>query len=105
MQGKVEEMIASYREALRVNPDHSSAHINLGVILGKQLKHDEALYHFREALRIDPGDPGIYFSLGVALANTGKVKEAEEIFRQAIYLKPDYVEARQALKMVQGMHQ
>jgi tetratricopeptide (TPR) repeat protein len=77
----------------------------LGVNLEKQLKHDEAASYYRRALVVEPKNPGIYFNLGVALGNKGELKEAIEHFRRAIDLKPDYEEARRALRLALDIQQ
>ena len=53
-QGKLDEAIVHYSEALRIKPDSAKAHNNLGVALADQGKLDEAIAHFSEALRIKP---------------------------------------------------
>jgi tetratricopeptide (TPR) repeat protein len=98
-EGKNQEAIAHFREAVRITPSSFAAFNNLGVNLEKQLNHNEAIFYYRRALLIDPQNSGIYFNLGVALGNKGELKEAIEHFRQAINLKPDYEEARRALKL------
>ena len=102
-QGKFEEAIARYREVLSINPDYFGAHINLGNILKMQSKNDEAIDHYQQALRTDPNNPGIYFNIGAALFSKGEIKKAAENFRQAVYLKPDFKEAREALKITSDM--
>jgi len=101
-QNKIDQAIMHLREAVRINPSFASLN-NLGVNLERQLKHDEAIYYYRRALLIEPKNPGIYFNLGVAFGNKGELKEAIEYFRLAINLKPDYEEARWALKLAQEL--
>jgi len=101
-QNKIDQAIEHFREAVRITPDFAALN-NLGVNLERQLKHEEAIYYYRQALLIEPKNPGIHFNLGVAFGNKGKLKEAIEHFRQAINLKPDYDEARQALKLAQEL--
>jgi hypothetical protein len=54
-QGRQEEAIAQYMEALRIYPQDAEAHINLGNVLILQGRLDEANAHFAEALRIKSG--------------------------------------------------
>lgn len=102
-QNKIDQAIEHFREAVRINPSSFACLNNLGVNLEKQLKHDEAIYYYRRAMLIAPKNPGIHFNLGVALGNKGELQEAIENFRRAIDLKPDYEEARRALKLAQEM--
>lgn len=53
-QGKPEESIAHFREAIRIKPDYVKAHSNLGSALLLSGRKEEAIAHFREALRYEP---------------------------------------------------
>jgi tetratricopeptide (TPR) repeat protein len=52
-QGRFEEAIAHYREALRLNPSFAKAYNNLGFALAKQGKFEEAISYYLEALRLN----------------------------------------------------
>ena len=54
-QGKLEEAVFHYAEALRIKPDYAEAHNNLGVVLARLGRIKEAADHFSEALQIKPG--------------------------------------------------
>jgi tetratricopeptide (TPR) repeat protein len=71
-QGKPEEAIAQYSEALRISPAYAEAHYNLGVALATQGKLDEAIAQYSEALRIYPAYAEAHRNLGIALARQGK---------------------------------
>ncbi|CAN8027898.1 unnamed protein product, partial [Ixodes persulcatus] len=66
--------IKHYRLAIRLWPDHASAHNNLGAVLSSSR---EAERHFRHALRINPNHPGAHFNL----ANLFRYKRDEEMER------------------------
>src|SRR5947207_1507019 len=53
--GRVEEAIAEYREAIRLDNDYALAHLNLGRALGSQGRLNEAIASFKEAIRLTPG--------------------------------------------------
>jgi len=53
-QGRTDEAIEHFHEALRIKPDFERAHYNLGIALLEQGKIDEAIAQFRETLRIAP---------------------------------------------------
>jgi protein O-mannosyl-transferase len=55
-QGRLEEAIIQYTEALRINPDDDFTHYNLGIALGNRGRLEEAAYHYAEVLRIKPND-------------------------------------------------
>ncbi len=103
-QGKMEEALSEFREAVRIRPSSADAHNNIGIILEMYYKkYDDAIEHYQSCLKIEPDNYGAHFNLGLALAKNGKLKEAIEHFRQAIYLKPDYEDARRALKLALDM--
>ena len=75
-QGKLDEAIAEYREAIRLKPDYALAHNNLGLILGLQGKLDESIAEHREAIRLEPDLADAYCNLGLALRQLGRDGEA-----------------------------
>ena len=65
-QGRLDEAIAEYREALHIKSGLQEAHFALGKALYDQGKIDAALAEYREALRINPHDVVLHNNLGVA---------------------------------------
>ena len=55
-RGKIEDAIAEYREALRLDPEFAEAHRNLGTSLLQQEKAGEAAEHFERFLALHPDD-------------------------------------------------
>ncbi len=53
-QGKLEEAIAAYQKALRLDPNYAIAHYNLGNTLKAQGKLEEAIAELEIAVRLDP---------------------------------------------------
>jgi tetratricopeptide (TPR) repeat protein len=53
-QGKVEEALFHYTEALRLNPTSTQVYNNLGNLLTRQGRVEEAIHYYREALRLNP---------------------------------------------------
>jgi tetratricopeptide (TPR) repeat protein len=99
-QGKMEEAFTEFSRSISIKPSSADAHNNMGIVFEMHFKkYSEAIYHYRQALQIDSNNAGTHFNLGIALAKNGNLKEAAEQFRQAINIKPDYDEARQALKL------
>jgi Flp pilus assembly protein TadD len=96
-QGKIEEAIAHYAEALRIKSDRVETHNCLGVALAYQGRYQEAITHFKEALRIKPDDAAAHNNLGLALERQGKDEEAIAHYVEAFRIKPDYVEVHNNL--------
>ena len=93
INGRIQEAIEQYEEALRLNPDYAEAHYNLGNIFFKEGKVSDAIGHYEQALRINPDYAEAHNNLGIALAQTGKIEEAIAHYEQALRIKPDYAEA------------
>ena len=56
-QGKLDEAVAAYREAIRLEPNHAQAYSSLVRALKVQGKLDEAVAAYREAIRLKPETP------------------------------------------------
>jgi tetratricopeptide (TPR) repeat protein len=96
-QGKNEEAVAHYKEALRIKPYFADTHSNLGNALVRQGKYQEAIDHFTKALRLRPDFAKAHNGLGVALARQGKYEQAMTHYEEALRIKSDYAEARNNL--------
>jgi tetratricopeptide (TPR) repeat protein len=96
-QGRTEEAVKHFLQALRVMPDYAEAHYNLGNALYKQGRTEEAIEHFLQALRLKPDYAEAHNSLGVALDMQDRTEEAIERYLEALRLKPDYAEAHNNL--------
>ncbi|MBW2019207.1 MAG: tetratricopeptide repeat protein [Deltaproteobacteria bacterium] len=92
-QGKIDEAIAHYIEALQIRPDYEMAHNNLGVALAKKGRLDEAIGHFSMALCIKPDNIQTHNNMGLALSLQGKLDKAVAYFFEALRIKPEYAEA------------
>jgi tetratricopeptide (TPR) repeat protein len=96
-QGKIEEAISHYSEALRIKPNYVAAHNNLGQALADLGRLKGAVKHFSEALRINPNNHKAHNNMGNALTSLGKQDEALEHFYIAIQIAPDSPEAHNNL--------
>ena len=88
-QGRLDEAISHYHEAIRITNDYSEAHNNLGVALAAQGKLEEAVSQYREAIRLKDHYVDPHNNLGNALAAQGKLEEAVSDYREAVRLDPN----------------
>ncbi len=95
--GKLEEAIHHYREALRIRPGDVTAQNSLGSALEAEGNVDEAISHFRLALRVQPDYSDAHYNLGSALLSQGQFEEAATHFREVLRTKPEDVAARDHL--------
>jgi hypothetical protein len=78
--GGLDAGIASYRQALRLDPDNPEAHTKLSRALYKQGLLDEAESACRRAIELAPDHAEAYFRLGKILLARDGVKQAFEAF-------------------------
>jgi tetratricopeptide (TPR) repeat protein len=96
-QGRVDEAMAQYSEALRLQPSHPQAHNVLGLALAGQGRLDEAMAQYSEALRIKPDFAAAHYNLGRALQRQGRINEAMAQYSEALRLQPSHPQAHNVL--------
>lgn len=93
-EGRLNEAIAEFDEAIRITPAYANAHCNLGDALYQLGRTDTAIAEFREALRIGPATPSILTDLGIALADSGDPIQAVAAYGAALQIDPNFSQAR-----------
>src|SRR5262245_43521415 len=79
--------LASFQEAVRLDPTSAVYRNSLGVVLLHYLgRPAEALAEFQKAIELDPSYAEAYTNLGVTLAQQGKWEDAVAAYRKAISL-------------------
>jgi len=96
-QGKFEEAVRFFGEALKAAPADATVHNSLGAALEAAGKLDEAARHFEQALKIRPDYPDAHYNLANALLAQGKFKEAAEHLRVVVRANPGDAAARTKL--------
>jgi tetratricopeptide (TPR) repeat protein len=59
-EGKTDEAIKHWKEAVRIKPDQPTIHKNLAILFVRQGKIDQAIKHYRQVLRFRPNDRAAY---------------------------------------------
>jgi tetratricopeptide (TPR) repeat protein len=96
-QGRLDEAVAHFTEAVRIKPASPEARRNLWLALSDQGKLDEAVASLSEAVRLNPGKADDHVELGLALSRLGKSEEAIPHFLEALRLNPDSAEVHNSL--------
>ncbi len=89
--GKFDQAITKYREALEISPGEPSCLVNLAVALRAAGRSDEAIECIEEAIERQPDNPDAHYNLGNAHRSAGRLEAAVTCYSRAIELKPDYM--------------
>jgi protein O-GlcNAc transferase len=93
-QGRLEEAIRAWREALRRDPTLAQPYAGLGLACYRLGRPDEAAAAFRGLVRLIPHDAEGHDNLGIALIAAGRFAEAAASCREAVRLRPDDAQYR-----------
>ena len=108
-QGKADEAIANYREALKIDPKLPGLHFELAEMLNNSTipnGRQEAESEYRAALAVNPLDEKSECRLGDLAALKGDSKAANEHYERALKLLPNDAEANIGLaKTLMSMNQ
>ena len=89
----IEEAKEAYERAIKLEPRHFDAHVNLGRLLHEQGEPAAAAEHYRKAISAKPDHETAWFNLGVALEDLDHMRDAAEAYRRAIALDDDNADA------------
>lgn len=96
-QGRFEEALRAFEEAVRADPGNPVAHYNVGALKLQIGETDEAIAEFQEAVRLDPEYLKARQNLGTVLSRVGRHEEALEQLQQALEIDPEDAATRQNL--------
>jgi tetratricopeptide (TPR) repeat protein len=99
--GRTGEAEAAFRDAVRLGPTLAMAHLDLGLVLGREGKFEEAIASLSEALRLDPGIEGGHLFRGIFLHQSNRQDEARTELQKEIDGHPSNAEALTWLGMVE----
>ena len=74
----------TYDALLKLKPNDTAAHLNLGIAAYNQKKMEDAETHFRKALELKSAGPTAHYYLGLILVSTKRYPEAQTEFEAAI---------------------
>ena len=100
-QGKYDEALAAYDEALKNDDKNPSLHYNLGNVFYRQQEYPMAVQSFMNALR---GDLALkaraYYNMGNSLYRLGRLEESIEAYKEGLRLTSDDVDLKYNLEFV-----
>jgi Flp pilus assembly protein TadD len=75
--------IASYRQAVVLDPARTHSHAALGMALVETGRYGAALPHLQEAVRLGVDDPAVPNALAFALVQSGRIQDARDVLQAA----------------------
>ena len=87
-QGRLDEAMVHYQQALAISPDEET-YDNLGCVFLQQGKTDAAIAQFQKALDINPNYTEALYNLGNAFLQQGKIEEAIACYQMALKCNSD----------------
>jgi tetratricopeptide (TPR) repeat protein len=82
-QGRPDEAVAHFGQALLINPRLAHAQNNWGIALARQGKWTEAVQHYEAALRLNPNYAEAHLNIAAALQRLGRYADAQRHTDQA----------------------
>ena len=92
-EGKWDEALKSYKQAVEIDPRYSDAYLNMGDAYMSAGRYKEGFAAYRQAIAASPTNADAFYSLGAAFNDMGQYGDAFKPFVTAINLRPDFAEA------------
>ena len=93
IEGKTEEAIYHYNEAIRIKTNYDDAYFNRGIANFKLRQYQLAIEDYNHAIRLQPNFDNAYNNRGAAYGMLGQNSRAIEDFNKAIKLNQDFADA------------
>jgi tetratricopeptide (TPR) repeat protein len=88
-QARLDEAVAALRQAMKLDPENSDLHRELGITFLMAKEWKRARVEMIEAIRHDQTDADAHNGLGYALEKLGDIDGAVNEYRTATHLEPD----------------
>jgi tetratricopeptide (TPR) repeat protein len=91
-EGKIEEAINHYNEAIRISPDYVNAYFNRGIAYGNLGNYQQTIKDSGKAIELNPQHADAYFNRGIAYGNLGNYQQTIKDSDKAIQLNPQHAD-------------
>ncbi|MEK6679962.1 MAG: tetratricopeptide repeat protein [Nitrospirota bacterium] len=98
-EGKVDEAIVEYRISIKLNPNDTDVHFNLGLAYLKKKQNKEAIGAYKKVVELSPRDAEAYKLLGIAYIQEGDKKEAVRQWKNSLRIEPNQPDVKEFIKM------
>ncbi len=100
-QGRWQDAVAEYGQALKISPDDENLYFNTAVAYTEGGRHTEALRALERVIKLMPDfgadSPTLSFNMGVMYANGRKPQDAAQFLRRTLELDKNHEGARKLL--------
>lgn len=87
-QDKTDEAITAYKQAIRLDPNNDTYHLNLGNIHFSQRATQEAFEEYKRAVQLNPVSTTNLYSFGQSALSIGQYRKAEQAFKKVAGMLP-----------------
>ena len=99
-ENKIDFAQELYNQVLKIEPNHTGANNNLGLIFQKLGENQKAKECYENAIKINPNYLIALNNLGVIFKDLGENQKAKECYEKAIKINPNYVDAHNNLGVI-----
>ena len=92
-QQRYAEALATYREVLEIDPEHTRAQVEVGQTLFALERYEEAAHHFERALQLDPRNAEVLDYLALVRFRQERYEMALDRYRRLVEVSPDNAQA------------
>lgn len=101
-QGKFEEAVGVFDEAIRLMPGFAEAHSNRGNALKGLRRLEESVASYDKAIELKPELADAWHNRANALKDLGDLDDAIASYERAIRIRPDFAEAHRSLSALKS---
>lgn len=89
-RGQKQSAAAAYEQSIKANPDRSSVHYNLAVVLNESITDkNKVIFHLQQAISLNPEFFHSYQILGRIYGQSGEPDKAIDTFTSALKIEPE----------------
>lgn len=99
-EGKLDDAISAYQQALKIAPNNLNAHMNLGIAYQKKELWDQAIAEYEKTIQLAPDLTAAHNNLGLTYWKKGQHKEAIAELEKTLSLEPDKADGHANLGLV-----
>jgi Tfp pilus assembly protein PilF/alkyl hydroperoxide reductase subunit AhpC len=98
--GLLEQALSPLKKSLELDPDLTSSHNLMGIVLWKRGNFEGSVEEFKHAIKLDNNNVPAQFNYGLLLFESEKYTEAEKHFRKVISLDDKLAEVHYVLGLL-----